>query len=111
MELVLIVAFVIAIAFVYSVGVAGTKSVIGSDFYSVSKDGRVLSGGKKVACLRPKIMPEGLIVTLRNGSRTGEFPVHVLVAEAHLPNPKGRSSVRHKDGNIKNNNVANLEWQ
>ncbi|MQA40390.1 hypothetical protein GEV02_19745 [Rugamonas sp. FT29W] len=50
------------------------------------------------------------MVKLRNGNRTGEFLVHDLVAEAHLPNPSGLKYVRHKDGNLRNNKVENLAW-
>ncbi|WP_377703127.1 HNH endonuclease [Pseudoduganella sp. UC29_71] len=111
MELLIVALMVLAGALVYSLRAAGTKPVKGSDFYVVSRDGRVLRNrGPRVKCLRALALPEGLRVTLSNGSRTGQFFVHDLVAEAHLPNPKGRSSVRHKDGNKRNNAVANLEW-
>jgi hypothetical protein len=38
----------------------------------------------------------------------GEFYVHELVAEAYLPNPRKLPAVRHKDGNVRNNKVENL---
>lgn len=36
--------------------------------------------------------------------------VHRLVAMAYVANPKGKSEVRHKDGDHSNNHYSNLEW-
>lgn len=36
--------------------------------------------------------------------------VHRLVAQFWLENPNHKQEVNHKDGNKKNNNMANLEW-
>jgi hypothetical protein len=111
MEFILIIVGVLALAFTYSFIVASAKPVAGSDFYKVSKDGRILAAaGSKVSALKPKLYPEGLKVKLRGGSRTGEFFVHELVAEAYLPNPGKLPLLRHKDGNVRNNKVDNLEW-
>ncbi|HEX8406719.1 MAG TPA: hypothetical protein VF670_18995 [Duganella sp.] len=111
MEFVIIIIGVVVIGCVYSFGVASARPIAGSDFYKVSRDGRVLiAGGAKVNVLRPTIYPEGLKVKLRGGARVGEFWVHDLVAEAYLPNPERLSSARHKDGNVRNNTIANLEW-
>jgi hypothetical protein len=111
LELVFILIGVVVIACVYSIGVASAKPIPGSGFYKVSRDGRVMvAGGTKVNVLRPTIYPEGLKVKLRGGDRVGEFWVHNLVAEVYLPNPGRLTGVRHKDGNVRNNTIANLEW-
>ncbi len=38
------------------------------------------------------------------------YPLHRLVAEHFIPNPKGLPQVNHKDGNRYNNAASNLEW-
>ncbi|MET0320232.1 MAG: hypothetical protein ABW069_05880 [Duganella sp.] len=114
MELFLIIATVVAVVAVgmaYSIGEASAKPLPGSGFYKISRDGRVLvCAGPKVSAVRPTLYPDGLRVKLRGGARTGEFYVHELVAEVFLPNPNKLTKVRHKDGNVRNNNLENLAW-
>ena len=111
MEIVFIIAGVLALGVLYSVTVASAKPIPGSGMYKISRDGRVLMcAGPKVSAVRPTLYPDGLRVKLRGGARTGEFYVHELVAEVYLPNPRRLAKVRHKDGNVRNNNLDNLEW-
>ena len=52
-------------------------------------------------------------VTLQNkidGVKPKLYYVHRLVAEHFLPNPDNLPEVNHKDWNIENNHVSNLEW-
>lgn len=111
MVYIIIIIAVLALGFAYSILVAAAKPVVGSDYYKVSRDGRVmLSAGPKVTVLKPTLYPEGLKVKLRGGNREGDFYVHDLVAEVFLPNPNRLPAVRHLDGNVRNNKVENLRW-
>jgi hypothetical protein len=100
------------------------KIVEGTDgYYEVSNDGLVRSTGKYArVCgggyryVKPKMIasnkyPNGYTyvnITL-NGERHTAL-VHRLVAKAFLENPLNLPEINHKDENISNNHVDNLEW-
>ena len=49
------------------------------------------------------------VVLCHNGKKYSK-PVHVLVAEAFIPNPENKSQVNHINGKTLDNNLNNLEW-
>jgi len=88
--------------------------------YLVSNKGRIKSTPKKVwNYTKPaRIMSThdnghsymNVCLTDKEGKRSKHVYVHILVAKAFIPNPRGCKQVNHKDFNKKNNCVENLEW-
>jgi len=77
--------------------------------YQISDEGRVFSE-KSNKLLTPVIRAETLYVTLCAVDGNFEKQIHVLVAEAFIPNPDALPMVNHKDSNRQNPRVSNLEW-
>lgn len=91
--------------------------------YQVSNMGRIRSLDRKVPSHHNCVVRvKGQIITptrCTNGyyeahlSANGKrkvFLLHRVVAKAFIPNPNGLPEVNHKDENIQNNCVENLEW-
>lgn len=85
--------------------------------YQVSSAGRVrkiynTKNGEKIKMMTPHYYSNGYMfisLTVKKGVYKG-FLLHRLVADTFIPNPENKSDVNHKDGNIHNNSVENLEW-
>lgn len=70
------------------------------------ENGRMLPVSEKI--LKPFQTTQGyLAVDLPSGKSKG---IHRLVAKAFLPKPEGAEVINHKDCNVANNHVTNLEW-
>lgn len=51
-----------------------------------------------------------LTVDLYVNNKSEKVPIHRLVAEAFIPNPDGKKTVDHIDGDRGNNSISNLRW-
>lgn len=80
--------------------------------YQISNLGNVksLKWGKE-RILKPIINTYGYeFVHLSINNKSKCCLIHTLVAQAFLPNPQGLNEINHKDENITNNCVDNLEY-
>lgn len=80
--------------------------------YDVSSFGRVRSKkyGKERILKQEALTGGYMYVFLSKRGKVKSFRVHRLVAIAFLKNEKGLPEVNHKDENVKNNSLYNLEW-
>ena len=81
------------------------------EHYQISNYGRVKSfkNGKE-QILRPLWTPRGYLkFSLCLNGKHRNFSVHVLVANAFIPNPDNLPEINHLDGNKFNCHVSNLE--
>ena len=84
-------------------------SVMDNSNYIVSDNGGIRNSRTNADKAIRKTRGYFSVDLYKHGERTTKG-VHVLVAEAFIPNPDGKPEVNHKDGNKLNNHVGNLEW-
>lgn len=76
--------------------------------YEVSSFGNVKSKRK---LLKKELVKGGYLrVTLSENNKQKRFQIHRLVAITFLNNYLNKPCVNHKDGDVKNNRLENLEW-
>lgn len=81
------------------------KKIKGTKDYFISDMGNVYHNDKK---LKPRLNASGRrSVKIKNYKGT---IVSFIVAKHFLRNPNKKIHVKHKDGNLLNDNVSNLEW-
>lgn len=83
--------------------------------YMVCKDGTIYSKYNTKVPLKQLIV-DGyykVLYSLGTGNKriTKWYRVDYLVASTYISNPNGFRFIKHKDGNLLNNNVDNLEWK
>ena len=80
-----------------------------SHLYSITKNGRVWSVRSK-RFIKPSFTQKYAMIQLWKDGKVKLISVHRLVALTYIPNPNHLPFVNHKDENISNNDVDNLEW-
>jgi hypothetical protein len=105
------------------------KEVNGHPGYSVDECGNVYSHRRKQGrgrgnglgtrviidfgyCrkLKPRPGRGGYPVVYLSGGHSKQCYIHRIVADTFIPNPEKKPCVNHKDFNIQNPSVSNLEW-
>lgn len=101
--------------YVFPSKVQGLRSrVVCDGDFTVFEDGSIFRRSSRGICEAPQSKTgrsgKYRVVSRTNNGKQEQFYVHRMVAEAFLPNPEGKETVNHIDGDPSNNCVSNLEW-
>jgi len=91
----------------------GFKRIKGFEGYLINPEGKILSLKRKNKhFIKPYVAGNGYLeVTLvKEKGVYKQVGVHRLLAQTFIPNPNNYPVVNHKDGNVLNNLLDNLEW-
>lgn len=80
----------------------------GMDGYKASKSGNIMGYYKRVMSTKPH--GDYLFVQMCINDKNVGTAVHIIIAKTFLDNPNNYTFVRHKNGNLHDNNVTNLKW-
>ena len=88
------------------------------EIYDVREDGTIwwLEGrnaGKQVKAHANVGRPQNPRYMVNMKLKSGKFKtfwLHRVIAHVYIPNPENKPEINHIDGNPKNNEVSNLEW-
>jgi hypothetical protein len=78
------------------------------DGYKVGKSGTIINRFGNT--MKSRQNGDYLNIQLYVDAKNTKLPVHIIVAKTFLRNPKNYKFVRHKNGDLHDNNVDNLEW-
>ena len=93
----------------------GISRILGSRNWYISNHGTVkviyldINGNEKKV-IYPNIHTKGGHPNKKYACLSTQEYIHRLVATAFIPNPESKRTVNHKDMNILNNHIDNLEW-
>jgi hypothetical protein len=87
-------------------------------FKIIGRDSRYeISQTSLIRCVKTLIVKKQYIgstgyymISISRNNKSKPYRVHVLLAEAFIPNPKNYRYINHIDGNKLNNELSNLEW-
>lgn len=92
------------------------KEVLGYSGYEVSTKGRVRQQGKNGSgyyLTQPYFNQEiGLdyVAFVKSNGEIKRLCLPRVIAQTFIPHDSALTKVKHKDGNVRNNSVSNLEW-